>query len=340
VTYRRYRTRRRLKRIAGLVALLPVALAVTGAATLAQETAGEAPTAQEPRRPPVAASGVAVAGVPVEDLTRPEIRAAVERAFARPLELRSGDHSWTVLPEALGARPRADAAARAAVAAPAGTNVDLDIRQSPRALRLWLRDVAGRFDRPARDSAVSLRRGRPFVSPAQAGLRLERRKAERGIAGMLELQARGPLELPVRRIEPKRTRADIGPVIVVRRKSHTLTLYHRARFVARFGIAVGSPSYPTPTGSFEIVTMQRDPWWYPPDSDWAAGAQPVPPGPGNPLGTRWMGLSEPLIGIHGTPDAASIGYSASHGCIRMHISDAEWLFERAEVGAPVFIVPT
>jgi len=65
----------------------------------------------------------------------------------------------------------------------------------------------------------------------------------------------------------------------------------------------------------------------------------VPPGPGNPLGTRWMGLSVPGVGIHGTPDAASIGYSASHGCIRMRIPDAEWLFEHVSEGTPVFIVP-
>ena len=210
--------------------------------------------------------------------------------------------------------------------------------QDRRVLRLWVRDAAERFDRPSESSAVSLRRGRPFVSRAQAGLKLERREAERRIATALELHARGPVELSVRRIEPKRTRSDIGPVIVIRRGSHTLTLYNGARFVARFGIAVGAPSYPTPIGRFEIVTLQRDPWWYPPDSEWAAGQEPVPPGPGNPLGTRWMGLSEPLIGIHGTPDAASIGYSASHGCIRMHIPDAEWLFERAEIGTPVFIL--
>ena len=83
---------------------------------------------------------------------------------------------------------------------------------------------------------------------------------------------------------------------------------------------------------------RRKPWWYPPDTAWAAGASPIPPGPGNPLGTRWMGLSASGVGIHGTPDAASIGYSASHGCIRMRIPDAEWLFERVEVGSTVFIV--
>jgi lipoprotein-anchoring transpeptidase ErfK/SrfK len=51
-----------------------------------------------------------------------------------------------------------------------------------------------------------------------------------------------------------------------------------------------------------------------------------------------MGLSASGVGIHGTPDDASIGYSASHGCIRMHIPDAEWLFNHVTVGTPVFIV--
>ena len=64
----------------------------------------------------------------------------------------------------------------------------------------------------------------------------------------------------------------------------------------------------------------------------------MPPGPGNPLGTRWMGISSPYVGIHGTPDAASVGYSASHGCVRMLIPEAEWLFNHVDVGTPVFIV--
>jgi lipoprotein-anchoring transpeptidase ErfK/SrfK len=84
--------------------------------------------------------------------------------------------------------------------------------------------------------------------------------------------------------------------------------------------------------------MQRNPWWYRPDAGWAVGASPIPPGPGNPLGTRWMGLSYGWVGIHGTPDAGSIGYLASNWCIRMRIPEAEWLFERVHVGTPVFIV--
>ena len=85
-------------------------------------------------------------------------------------------------------------------------------------------------------------------------------------------------------------------------------------------------------------TKIRNPWWYPPAAAWADGLQPIPPGPGNPLGTRWMGLNVRGIGIHGTPDASSIGYSRSHGCVRMHISDAEWLFNHVTIGTTVFIV--
>jgi lipoprotein-anchoring transpeptidase ErfK/SrfK len=135
----------------------------------------------------------------------------------------------------------------------------------------------------------------------------------------------------------------VGLAIVIKRASNRLILYRPGgpqgmRVHRRFGVATGQAAYPTPVGSFEIVSKQRNPWWYPPDSDWAEGAEPIPPGPGNPLGTRWMGLSAPAVGIHGTPDAASIGYSASHGCIRMHVPEAEWLFQRVKEGTPVYIV--
>jgi L,D-transpeptidase ErfK/SrfK len=64
----------------------------------------------------------------------------------------------------------------------------------------------------------------------------------------------------------------------------------------------------------------------------------VPPGPSNPLGTRWMGISSPGVGIHGTDAPASIGYSASHGCVRMQVPDAEWLFDHVDIGTTVHIV--
>jgi lipoprotein-anchoring transpeptidase ErfK/SrfK len=127
-------------------------------------------------------------------------------------------------------------------------------------------------------------------------------------------------------------------VIVIHRGLNRLLLYRGARFWQAFTVATGQSAYPTPLGRFQILVKWQNPWWYPPDSSWAEGLKPIPPGPGNPLGTRWMGLSAPGVGIHGTPDAASIGYSASHGCIRMRISEAEWLFNHVEIGTTVFIV--
>jgi len=127
-------------------------------------------------------------------------------------------------------------------------------------------------------------------------------------------------------------------VIVIRRGSNELNLYKGMKPWRQFSVATGQKIYPTPLGKFEIVAMWKNPWWYPPNSPWAQGEKPVPPGPGNPLGTRWMGLSAPGVGIHGTPEDGSIGYSLSHGCIRMHIPEAEWLFQHVVIGTPVYIV--
>jgi len=126
-------------------------------------------------------------------------------------------------------------------------------------------------------------------------------------------------------------------IILVRTEAHRLYLYRPHRAMRVFTVATGSIQRPTPRGRFRIISMARHPWWYPPDSRWAHHLQPIPPGPGNPLGTRWMGISVPGVGIHGTPDAASLGYSASHGCVRMRIADAEWLFQHVRIGTPVSI---
>ena len=69
------------------------------------------------------------------------------------------------------------------------------------------------------------------------------------------------------------------------------------------------------------------------------GLGPIPPGNGNPLGTRWIGTSAPAIGIHGTYADYSIGSAASHGCLRMLIPEVEELYEDVAVGMPVEINP-
>jgi lipoprotein-anchoring transpeptidase ErfK/SrfK len=156
---------------------------------------------------------------------------------------------------------------------------------------------------------------------------------------LLQQSTRPPLQLITHPVQPRVTPANYGPVIVISRSSNTLVLYDGTQAVQSFHVATGQARYPTPAGLWHIVTMQRDPWWYPPtQDDWAKGLKPVPPGPDNPLGTRWMGLDAAGVGIHGTDAPTSIGYSVSHGCIRMQVPEAEWLFEHVHVGTPVIIL--
>jgi hypothetical protein len=144
----------------------------------------------------------------------------------------------------------------------------------------------------------------------------------------------GPGGLPRRAAKRARHAARL---VIVRRDAHRLYFYRHGRPIRVFTVATGSQLSPTPRGRFRIVDKYRHPWWYPPDSSWARHMRPIPPGPGNPLGTRWMGISVPGVGIHGTPDPASVGYSVSHGCIRMSIREAESLFRLVRVGTRVWV---
>lgn len=135
-----------------------------------------------------------------------------------------------------------------------------------------------------------------------------------------------------------KTIAALSPSIFVDLANFTLTLYDGGEKVRSYGIAHGTPEYPTPPGSFRITYLEKNPTWFPPqDSLWAREAKVTPPGPGNPLGTRWIGLDSAAVGIHGTPAAWTIGSRASHGCIRMRIPDVEDLFERLNPGCEVTI---
>jgi len=139
-------------------------------------------------------------------------------------------------------------------------------------------------------------------------------------------------------LEPETATTLLGR-IVIDISARTLVLYDDDQVLRSYRVAVGQPRYPTPTGNFRIINKAKNPTWSPPPSPWADGLEPVPPGPDNPLGTRWMGLSARHVGIHGTYASGSIGTAASHGCIRMHISDVEALFDLVYVGTPVSIVP-
>jgi lipoprotein-anchoring transpeptidase ErfK/SrfK len=127
--------------------------------------------------------------------------------------------------------------------------------------------------------------------------------------------------------------------IVVNLTQYRVRLIRNGKVAASYPIAKGQAAYPTPTGEYEVNDKQVDPTWYPPDSPWAAELSSIPPGPGNPLGTRWIGTSAPAIGFHGTYASYSVGTAASHGCMRMHIADVEEFYDMVTIGMRVTINP-
>jgi lipoprotein-anchoring transpeptidase ErfK/SrfK len=243
-----------------------------------------------------------------------------------------------VTPEVLGATPSVDKAIERALAAQPNQAIGLGVSVISGTIAGFVAKLAQRYDRAAADSKLLLRNLRPLLTKERAGRKLDQRGAVRDINVALANMTRGELRLTVKTLKPTVTRRNFGPVVVIRRNSNKLFLYNGMKSWRWFAVATGQSQYPTPLGRFHIVVKWKNPWWYPPNSPWAQGEQPIPPGPNNPLGTRWMGLSTPGVGIHGTPSDASIGYSASHGCIRMHIPQAEWLFNHVDIGTTVFIV--
>jgi lipoprotein-anchoring transpeptidase ErfK/SrfK len=145
--------------------------------------------------------------------------------------------------------------------------------------------------------------------------------------------------LPKTGIVDDRTRQAMIGRLVVSLSQRKVRLIRNGRVAVTYPIAIGQPAYPTPTGEYEINDKQVDPVWTPPDSPWAAELSSIPPGPGNPLGTRWIGTTAPAIGLHGTYADWSVGQAASHGCMRMHIKDVEALYDQVVIGMKISIRP-
>jgi len=232
----------------------------------------------------------------------------------------------------------ASSGVQAALTAPADTAISLTPTFVARRVVKWVGKLAQKTYRAPVDGRLLLRHNRPFFTGSHPGRVLRKFPTRMMIEHQILNGTRRVIVAPVKTLQAASVKSE--PVIVIHRGINRLYLYHGTRLVRVFPVATGQPAWPTPLGHFEIVVKQKNPWWYPPTQDsWAAGAQPVPPGPGNPLGTRWMGLSAPGVGIHGTSEPWSIGHSESHGCIRMQIPSAEWLYNRVHVGTPVFIIP-
>jgi lipoprotein-anchoring transpeptidase ErfK/SrfK len=285
------------------------------------------------------APGVTVFRLHLAGLTLDPARHRIEHAFERPITIVDRGKILTVSPAKLGARASVGHAMRIALSATRPSRVSLRTWYSERAVYDYVASLARRYDVAPRPAVlVGANANGPIIRGGKIGLAVEQDSLRAAIAQELATGARTPLVLAMTPVQPRRSADNFGKVIVIDRAGNSLKLYATKHLVREFHVATGQSAYPTPSGMWHIVDKQENPWWTPPASPWAAGAKPIPPGPGNPLGTRWMGLDAAGVGIHGTPNDASIGYSESHGCIRMHIPEAEWLFEHVGVGTPVVIL--
>lgn len=282
-------------------------------------------------------------------MTRTQAADAVNGAWLRtPINVKLERKRFLRTPAALGLTIELESALDAALAVvpsttPTATRIPLPIAVDPAKVRQWVDALERATFRPAINASYRLRRGRPVVSADRPGARVDRGKLTRLV--YLAIQQQGPARSAaqsrtqgiVSKVPAAVTVRQLKPVVVIDRSATTLVLWSPLRRVKRYRVAVGQPKYPTPLGKYSVLEKQVNPWWRPPDSDWAEDAEPIPPGPNNPLGTRWIGLGGG-IGIHGTNNPGSIGTAASHGCIRMRTSDVEDLYRRLPMGSPVHVV--
>ncbi len=207
-------------------------------------------------------------------------------------------------------------------------------------------DVAGPFDTPPTDMMDKARVARlTYASPLE-------KLAEKFHASPRLLQRLNPGASFDREGEvvlvpnvPAPPPAKAGKVVVDADQLAVIALDADNKILARYPASVGSEHDPLPNGSFAVKRVKRDPsFFYNPDLFWDADEShakaKLPPGPNNPVGVVWIGLSLEHYGIHGTPEPAMVGKTQSHGCIRLTNWDASELADLVSAGTPVELVRT
>ena len=134
-----------------------------------------------------------------------------------------------------------------------------------------------------------------------------------------------------------------GNIVTVTDKTKTLIVENANGEVVFYApVTVGSKNDPLPVGEWKVNGVSIEPPFnYNPDLFWDADAShakaKIPPGPNNPVGVVWIDLSKEHYGIHGTPEPSRIGYTESHGCIRLTNWDAMRLAALVAPGTKVVL---
>jgi lipoprotein-anchoring transpeptidase ErfK/SrfK len=293
--------------------------------------------------------GVSAGGIDLSGATLDEARIRLETGIGgrigQDLVLGASGKPWTL--KMTDAKLQFDAltTAKRALRAKAPGAVPLKLSHSRLAVRAWVASVAEKVLQTPRDATVKITLRHIYRKRAKHGRALDQTQVAADVDAALDDGVNAPRRLHTRleKVSPKVNANDLarlyGTVITVDKAHFKLRLFKRLKFLKSYGVAVGQPAYPTPSGLFHIADKQVDPVWSVPNSPWAGELQGTTVQGGsaaNPLKARWMGIVNG-VGIHGTGEDYSIGSAASHGCIRMHVPDVKDLFARVPVGTPVLI---
>jgi hypothetical protein len=347
--------RRRWVRFASIAVGLVVLLA--GAAALAGYV-------YDHSRRDTIAKGVRVAGVDVGGLSvteaRRRVRAALLPRLGRPVRLDYGTRIFTVTPAAADLRVDVEAMVGAALARSRSGGIVRrllrDVRGRTVEARIPLRvevsnddlDAAvRRIDREVRRPSVSARIVAQATAlrriPSHDGIAVRSWLLRRVLAARLvDPGSDRELPLPTRPVPAPTTTGELPrkyPVfLTVSRERYELRLWRGLKLARVYRIAVGRQGLETPAGTYTIDDKQVNPSWHVPKSAWAGelAGRVIPPGPQDPIKARWMGFYNGA-GIHGTTDIGSLGSAASHGCIRMAISDVIQLYDQVPYGTPIYV---
>jgi lipoprotein-anchoring transpeptidase ErfK/SrfK len=305
---------------------------------------------------------VSAAGVDLSNLTVAEATARLTDLLTTPLRsqilVSVAGHHFHLKPTAAKLKFDANRTARRAYQAgqktppstpegggtPAAVDVPLAVSFSSSKVQAFVDGVAKAVYLPPRNATVQFELTRMVRVRAKTGRRLASKKLTKQLeAGLVDPRIARVFTPGRKHVKAKVTRSDLArlypTVITIDRAHFRLRLFKRLRYDRSYGVAVGMPAYPTPTGLFHIQSKQVNPTWSVPNSPWAGELQGQTVSgndPNNPLKARWMGVSG-SVGIHGTGQEYSIGSRASHGCIRMRVADVIDLYPRVPMGAPVLI---
>jgi len=310
------------------------------------------------------ADGVTIGGVDVGGMDEAEAKRAVQRQLLAPLrhslKVAYDGESWKLDGATLKVHANLDRAVEEAldesrsgglpgrlVRYVTGGSVDESvparITYSRQAVNRFVRHVADEVDREAQNADVSASGSALEVTPARYGRKLRDNLLTRQLrAAVLNAGAEHTIAARTHPVKPqvtaKEVAAEYPSYLTLDRATFTLRLWEHLKPAKTYTVAVGQEGLETPEGLYAIQEKQVNPSWHVPNSAWAGdlAGTVIPPGPADPIKARWMGIYEGA-GIHGTEETSSLGTAASHGCVRMAIPDVEELYDRVEVGTPIYI---